>query len=489
MVRSDILWSRLAGAGWAVWFYLYKALLPLNLMFVYPRWQIDPASALSYLPVALLVGTLLVCWRFRRQWGKAMLFGLGYFVVMLLPVLGFLNIYFMRFSLVADHWQYFAVIGPLALAAAGLTAAWGFFGARKSFLGPALSGTLLTMLGVLTWRQSQTYTDSVTLWRTTAARNPGSDLVEYNLGCVLLPAGHLEEAKAHLQKALQIQPDFADAHNNLGNLLLQQGQVDEAIAHFQKALQLQPDFADARSNLGGALLQKGRTGEAMAQFQKASEIEPNDALTRYNLGSALFKSGRLDEAIAQFQSALELRPEFAEACAKLGMARLQKGQEDEAIAHFRKAVQLNPKLANVQSDLGTLLLQKGRADDAVAHYQAALAIQPANAFFLNNLAWVLATCPNPQVRNGPKAVELAQQADQLIAGKTPAILSTLAAAYAESGRFPEAVATAQRALDLATAQTNSAQADILRANIALYRAGAPFHDTPRTNLTLHADPL
>jgi tetratricopeptide (TPR) repeat protein len=333
---------------------------------------------------------------------------------------------------------------------------------------------------MLTWRQSQTYTDSVTLWRTTAARNPGSGLVEYNLGCVLLPA-HPEEAKAHLQKALQIQPAFADAHNNLGNLLLQQGQVDEAIAHFQEAQQIQPDFADALSNLGGALLQKGRTGEAIAQFQKALEIDPNDALTRYNLGSALLKSGRLNEAIPQFQSALEVRPEFAEACAKLGMALLQKGQEDAAMAQFRSAVQLNPNLANVQSDLGTLLLKKGRVDEAVAHYQAALAIQPGNAFFLNNLAWLLATSPSPQVRNGPRAVELAQQAERLGGAMNPAILGTLAAAYAEAGRFPEAVSTAQHALELATAQTNSAQVDTLRASISLYQAGSPFRDASHTN--------
>jgi len=166
---------------------------------------------------------------------------------------------------------------------------------------------------------------------------------------------------------------------------------------------------------------------------------------------------------------------------------LRKGQKDEAIAHFQRAVEIDPKLAKAQSDLGNLLLQNGRVNEALAHYQRALELQPANAFFLNNLAWVLATCPNPQVRNGRRAIELAQEADQLIGGKNPAILSTLAAAYAESGRFPEAVATAQRALDLATAQTNSAQADILLANIALYRAGAPFHDMPGTNLTRHAN--
>ncbi len=483
IVRADSFWARLAGAGWAPWFYLYKVLWPLNLMFVYPRWRISAENVLSYVPGLLLVIFFAASWLYRQGWAKSLLFALGYFVVMLLPVLGFLDIYFMRFSLVADHWQYFAVLGPIALAAAAMTAAWRRFAGGKPFLGAALCGGLLTLLGALTWQQARTFADSLTLWRTTAARNPSSALVEYNLGCVLLPAGQPEEARIHFQKALQIEPALADAHNNLGNLLLQKAQVDEAIAHFQKALAARPLFADARSNLGAALLQKGQPQEAIVQFQKALELAPNDPLARYNLASVLLKRGRVDDAIAQLQTLLQVRPAFAEACAKLGNALLQKRQEDEAIAQFRRALQLNPTLANVQTDLGTLLLRKGRPLEAVAHYQAAIAIQPANALFLNNLAWVLATCPKPQVRNGPRAVDLAQQAEQLTGATNEAILGTLAAAYAEAGRFPEALGTAHQALDLAIAQTNSTQVDLLSTSIALFRAGSPFHDPAQTNLT------
>jgi tetratricopeptide (TPR) repeat protein len=487
IVRADSFWSRLAGAGWAVWFYLSKALCPLNLMFVYPRWLIDGAKALSYVPGLLLIALFAVCWHYRRKGGKLFLFSLGYFVLMLLPVLGFLDIYFMRFSLVADHWQYFAVIGPTALVAGGLSATRRSFGGTKSFLLSLVCGALLATLGTLTWKQCHMFTDSLTLWRTTTARNSRSSLAQYNLGCVLLQAGHLEEAMANFQQALQIDPTFADAHSNLGNLLLQKGKVDEAIAHLQKAVEIRPEFAEARSNLGGALLRKGQTEEAAAQFGQALEIAPNDALTRYNLGSALLKSGRGDEAITQFQGVLDIRPDFPEARAKLGSALLQKGRVDEAIAQFRRVVQLNPNLANVQSDLGTLLLQTGRADEAVTHYSAAIAVQPANALFLNNLAWVLATCPNTEVRNGPKAVELAEKAERLGGVGNPAILGTLAAAYAEAGRFTEALRTAQHALELAIAQTNSAQAEMLRASIALFKTSSPFREAAQTNASREPD--
>jgi Flp pilus assembly protein TadD len=172
---------------------------------------------------------------------------------------------------------------------------------------------------------------------------------------------------------------------------------------------------------------------------------------------------------------------LAEAHSKLGSALLQKGREDEATSQFQEALELNPNLANVQSDLGNLLLQKGRVNEALTHYEAALELQPGNAYFLNNLAWVLATCPNPEVRNGARAVELAQKAERLSGGNSSAIVGTLAAAYAEAGRFGEAVRTAERALDLATAQTNTAQADMIRANIALFRAGSPFHEAGPTN--------
>jgi tetratricopeptide (TPR) repeat protein len=168
---------------------------------------------------------------------------------------------------------------------------------------------------------------------------------------------------------------------------------------------------------------------------------PENVLAHNNLGNALFQKGRVDEAIFQYQKALQINPDYAKACYNLGNALLQKGSVDEAITHFQKALQIKPDYVEAQ----------------------------------NNLAWMLATCPQASLRNGNKAVELAQRANQLTGDGNPVVLGTLAAAYAEAGRFPEAVETAQRALQLAGTQSNTALADDLRSQMKLYQAGLPFH--------------
>jgi protein O-mannosyl-transferase len=565
VVRTDGFWSRLAGAGWAVWFYLYKALLPLKLAFVYPRWQIDARNVVSYIPLVLLAAVFVLCWRSGREWGKALFFGLAYFVVMLLPILGFLNIYYMRYSLVADYWQYFAIIGPITLVAAII---------RK----PVLAAVLLLALGALTWKQCGMYVDADTLWLQTLRQNPDCWIAHDNLGAALMnKEGQVDEAFAHFQKAFKINPDNAETHNNLGIVFDQKGRVDEAIAQYQEALQIKPDFTEAHFNLGIALLQKGRVDEAIFQYQKALQtspdyaaarlnlgnallrkgsvddaiaqyrqalqikpdleeahynlgnallqkgsmdeaisqyqqalqIKPADAEARNNLGTALLQKGSADEAISQYQAALQINPGYAEAHRNLGLALARKGRPDEAIAHFQQALKIRPGFAGVrinlgnvllqqgrldeairqyqealqsdpdngdtQNNLGNLFLQKGKEDEAMAHFQRALQLEPANASVQNNLAWLLATGAEASLRNGDKAVELARQANALTGGENPIILHTLAAAFAETGRFAEAVETAQHALDLAGAQSNTRLAGQLQVEMKLYQAGTPFH--------------
>jgi tetratricopeptide (TPR) repeat protein len=259
------------------------------------------------------------------------------------------------------------------------------------------------------------------------------------------------------------------------------------MAHYQKALAINPDSAEAHYNLGNAFLQQGQMDEAMAQYQKALAIKPDYAEAHNNLGNVFIHQERVEEAIAHFQKALTIKPDYADAHNNLGSAFLQQGRLDEAIAHYQKALAVNPAAADVHNHLGNTLIQQGRTAEALSHYQKALAIKPDDADVQNKLAWLLATSPEASLRNGNQAVELAQRANQLTGDKNPVILCTLAAACAEAGRFPEAVAIAQRALPLAEAQSNQALADDLRFEMKLYQARTPFH-TPEPTSSAHASP-
>jgi tetratricopeptide (TPR) repeat protein len=323
--------------------------------------------------------------------------------------------------------------------------------------------------------------EAIIHFRQALALQPDDGATHDYLGNGLLKKGQVDEAMAHFQKALAIQPDNAEFHNNFGNALLGKGKPDEAIEQYQKALALRPVSAEFHNNLGTVLLRNGRVDEAIVHFQKAAEIQPDYIKAHEGLGMAFFQKAQVDEAIVHFQEVLRIHPDFAEANNNLGAAFLQKGQMNEAIAYYQKAVQLEPRNAEFQSNLGYALFLRGEVREAVAHYQTSLEIQPQNAITCKNLAWILATCPEASVRNGAKAVQLAEQAARLSGSPDPIFIGTLAAAYAEAGRFPEAVATAQRAQQLAVDQSNPGLASALQIQIGFYQSGSPFRDTSQTN--------
>jgi tetratricopeptide (TPR) repeat protein len=437
-------------AGRAVWFYAGKLFWPADLTFIYPRWQLNAGELWQWIfPIAAL-GLAAALWCLRQRIGRGPLVAVLFFGGTLLPALGFANVYPMRYSFVADHFQYLASVGLIVPAAAGITKAFGLLDKRNQWVRTAICGVLLLTLGVLTWRQCWMYEDDERLWRTTIDRNPGCWMAYDNLDDVLFDEGRVNESIVEARKSLVINPDDAVAYNNLGNALLRLGHADQAILNFQRVLAIKPDNTDGLGNLGNALLQKGQTDEAMVYFQRALAIQPDDYAAEYNLGTALLRKGRVDESIVHLQKALAIRPDLVEACNNLGTALVRKGLLDGAIVQFQMALAIQPGFVSAQGGL--------------AH-----------------IAWVLATSPDSSARNGTKAVELAQQTDGLSGGNNPIIGATLAAAYAEAGHFPEAISTAQRALRFANSQNNTALVAALEAQIKLYQAGSPFHLTGASN--------
>jgi tetratricopeptide (TPR) repeat protein len=381
---SDPQWvrtwpERLATAGDALWFYIGKLLWPHPLITIYPRWQIDAGGWVSYLPLLAVIVILSIFWLKRELWSRACFFAFAYFMAALLPALGLIDNYIFRFSLVFDHLQYLAGIGPLALAGTGLVRFSNFIIPKKLVLQSSLCAGLLLILGMATWQRTLVYKSEETFWIDALAKNPDCWIGHNNLGNALIQKGRLDEAVDQFLKAVEINPHYAKAYYNLGLALFQKGQLDDAVAQYQKAVEINPNDVEAYYNLGLALFQKGQLDDAVAQYQKAVEINPNYAEAHSNLGNALFQKGQLDEAVDQFQKAVEINPNFAEAHYNLGNTLVQMGHLDEAVNQFLKAAEINPNFAEARYNLGNALFQKGQLDEAVDQFQKALAINP-NSF-------------------------------------------------------------------------------------------------------------
>jgi tetratricopeptide (TPR) repeat protein len=426
-------------ASRAIWFYLGKLFWPLSLTFIYPQWTIRPTHFLDYGWLMGLAALGVMIYLLRRYVGRGVEVAAAFFVLTLSPVLGFIMLYTFRYTFVADHYQYLASIGPIALAAAGtatLAATWK--GSRHLILGSALC--VVGILAALTWHQTKIYCNLETLWRDTLAKNPAAWMAHNNLGSLLARQGKLTEAIEQYQQALQLKPDFSEVYNNLGNTLARQGKLAEAIQCYKHALELNPSYAEspwiAHNNLGNALTDQGKLPEAIQCYKRALELYPGYAEAYYNWGNVLAHQGKLSEAIQHYERAIQLQPGYAQACYNMGVALRDEGKVAEAIQQFERAIQLKPDYVEA----------------------------------LNNLAYLLATSQNVLLRNTTKAIALSEQANHLTGGANPIVLETLATAYAGAGRYREAVETISRAIEQAAVQGNSALVSDFESQLRLYRA-------------------
>lgn len=329
-------------AGRIIWFYLGKLLWPVDLSFVYPRWTIDVSAAWQYVYGLAAIAVLVVFWTLRQR-TRAPLAGALFFGGTLFPALGFFNVYPFVYSFVADHFQYLACLGVIVPVAAGLGRV---LAAKSAWLRQGIPAVLVTLLGVLTWRQAHDYRDNITLYRATLAQNPRAWMASYNLGMELAARGQTDLAIASYRDALRLRPEYAEAHGNLGMALLTlPDQKEAAVAELETAVRLKPELWQAESNLANVLTTL---------------------------------PGREPEAILHYKAVLRRRPELAEVQLNLGIALLsQRGGEAEAIPHFESALRTNPNLWQAHFVLAnTLLSTPGRRGEAIPHLEAVLRLKP-----------------------------------------------------------------------------------------------------------------
>ncbi len=488
--------NRIAQAFYGLAFYAGTTIFPIGLA---PLYEIpigmspfEPRFVVAAVVVSAGIAALLA-WRRRWPAGVALL---AVYIITLAPVLGFAQ---SGPQLVADRYSYVSCMTFALLAGAAMLVSQRRLADRwppRAVLGVTAGAAvaLIGTLAVLTWQQTQVWRTSQTLWARTLAVCPTSRYAHYNLGVqfaneqqyapaieqfratlqldpahtgalaslgrALQAQGKPAEAIGRYTEALAIRPAMPKVHRWLASALQEVGRYDEAARHLDQALRLEPGSIEARSELGIALVQQGDFDAAIGHLTAAVRADPDNPQVRYNLGLALAKSGRIDEATPHFIECLRLAPDHYDARYCLATALAMRGEPDRAITEYRAALQVKPDSAEAHGGLADLLARKGQAQEAVDHYRAALRSAPDRPGFANSLAWLLATSPDPAVRNGEEAVRLAERACTGIGFQEPTFLNTLAAAYAAAGRYDDAIQTLDRIIPWAASHNSDLHRDL-----------------------------
>jgi tetratricopeptide (TPR) repeat protein len=360
--------DRVLIAGRAVWFYVWKLILPMNLSFIYPRWEIESSKRWLFafpLAAALLIVALFML---RRRIGRGPLAAVLFFGGTVLPALGFVNVYPMRYSFVADHFQYLASIGVIVL----------LVGALRRVTGKTTPymPVILIPLGLMTFAQARVYEDKLKLWTDTAAKNSRSWMVHTNLGDALADAERVDDAFEEYRKALDLAPTLPETHWNVGIGLSRRGDLDGAMREYDEALRLEPKFPQAHFSRGNVYEERGQLDAARAEYERAVALKPDFAQAYYNLGVVAEKQDHLEDAIKAYRAAVANRLEYEAAHFSLANLLFKQGHYDEAAVHYSQVVHIDPRRAEAHVNIGATFLKLGRFNDAAKAFRAALAIDP-----------------------------------------------------------------------------------------------------------------
>ena len=373
-------------AGRAIWFYAAKLIWPFELIFTYPRWTIDATQAWQFLFPMGVIAVLVALWLLRNRIGRGPLAAVCFFCGTLFPALGFFDVYPMRFSFVADHFQYFASIGVIVLVVATADAVFRRLNPESKTIPTVAAAVVSLVLVLLTMRQGVIYEDVETLWRDTLAKNPNSFMGHNNLGAILNDRGDFIEAEQHLRDSVRLKPNFVDSIVNLAKAREGQGDIDGAMALYQKATEVNPEFAPAHNGLGVALGMKGQHERAEASFREAMRLDPTYASPHANLATLFVTQEKHELAIENYHRAIEIDSKFTAASLNLARVLMSLQEFDRAKTVLESALSHDPTSVSALVNLGAVSANQKRYQAAIHHFERALELDPNHATANYNLS-------------------------------------------------------------------------------------------------------
>ncbi|MCX6927392.1 MAG: tetratricopeptide repeat protein [Verrucomicrobia bacterium] len=450
--------------------YLGKLFWPTDLAVLYPYERNWPVALVLVALLVLAGVTLMVLW--QRGPRPYLLAGWAWFLGTLVPVIGLVQV---GSQSIADRYTYLPSIGFFILVVWGAAELIGASRTRR-LIGAGVATALLTACALVAQAQTFCWRNTETLFQHALAVTRGNIIAHNSLGFYYTALGNAEEAKRAFRAALADQPSCQYSWQGLAMALVEQQQYNEAIAACQEALKIDPLLAPAHSTIGLALTRLGQTNEALMQYSEALRIQPTLAEAHYNLANVLVNLGRINEAREHYEASLRTDPSSSDAHNNLAYMLVREGKLAEAESAYKSALALRPGLWQAHFGLASLLIREGKIEEAIKQYQATLAIRPDFVEALNRLAWLLAVHPDPNVRNGAQAVALAERACRITRYAQPTALRALAVAYAETGRFPEAVSAAQKAQELARAAGQTEFARRTQQMVEFLQTGHPYRE-------------
>jgi tetratricopeptide (TPR) repeat protein len=464
------LWARIGNVPIAFVRYLGKFLWPTDLAVLYPHpgrwpwWQVIGATG-----ILILLSASFLRLVHKRPY---LMVGWLWFLGVLVPVIGLVQV---GEQSMADRYTYIPMLGLTVMVTWGMADLARHFPFGRGGLAAAGVGVLVVMaLG--TRAQLRHWQDSVALFRHAVHVTTRNATAHYNLGQALSVRGNVGEAMPHYEAALAIDPDYDAARNNLGLCYATMGQFETATNHYAAALRSNPKNAHAYYNFARALTSLNKPEEAIAYYKETLRVRPEHVWAHFWFANSLAAQGQLEEALSQYSQTLRLNPQCQEAHYEMGLVLAKQGKTGPAASHLRRAIELKPDHADSHIHLGSALADQRQPKDAMTQYRLALRLNPNAIDALNNLAWMLATQPDAELRNGTEAVQLAERACEITSYQVPLLVGTLAAACAEAGRFADAVKFAQKAEDLALALDQKELAARNKKLQLLYQTQKPYRE-------------